>query len=192
MRLIVHGQQEFGKAVLEGLLARGEEIAGVYCAPDSGGGRLDPLKETAIAAGLPVLQPSSYKKPNVLREMDAFSADLCVMAYVTLMVPEPVLNTPKLGSIQYHPSLLPMHKGPSSINWPIIFGEKKTGLSIFWPDDGIDTGPILLQKECPIASHDTLGSLYFNHLFPMGVAAMLEAVDLVRDGKAPRIAQVEG
>ena len=113
------------------------------------------------------------------------------MAYVTLFVPEEALNVPKLGTIQYHPSLLPMHKGPSSINWPIIYGESKTGLSIFWPDDGLDTGPILLQKEVEIGPDDTLGSIYFKHLFPMGVEAMIEAVDLVRDGKAPVIRQRE-
>ena len=111
------------------------------------------------------------------------------MAYVTLFVPEEALNVPKLGTIQYHPSLLPMHKGPSSINWPIIFGAKKTGLSIFWPDNGLDTGPILLQKEVDIGPDDTLGSIYFNHLFPMGVEAMLEGVDLVREGKAPKEVQ---
>ena len=111
------------------------------------------------------------------------------MAYVTLMVPEEALNAPRLGTIQYHPSLLPMHKGPSSINWPIINGENKTGLSIFWPDNGLDTGPILLQKDVVIDPDDTLGSLYFNHLFPMGVDAILEAVDLVRDGTALRLNQ---
>jgi methionyl-tRNA formyltransferase len=191
VRLIIHGQQAFGKAVLEGLLDRNEEIVGVYCAPDVSARRLDPLKELAINVGLPILQPASYNEGDVQREMADFSADLCVMAYVTLMVPEAVLNTPRLGSIQYHPSLLPMHRGPSSINWPIIFGEKRTGLSIFWPDHDIDTGPILLQKECSIGPDDTLGSLYFNHLFPMGVAAMLEAVDLVREGKAPKIPQLK-
>ena len=113
------------------------------------------------------------------------------MAYVTLFVPEEVLNVPALGSIQFHPSLLPLHRGPSSINWPIIMGREKTGLSIFWPDNGLDTGPILMQKEVDIKDDDTLGSLYFNHLFPMGVEAMLESVDLVRDGKAPKVVQDE-
>ncbi len=188
MRLIVHGQQAFGKAVLEALLQRDEEVAAVYCAPDAGS-RVDPLKEYALAQGLAVHQPKSYKDPQVWEQMAELQADLCVMAYVTLFVPEEALNTPRLGSIQYHPSLLPMHKGPSSINWPIIFGETKTGLSIFWPDNGLDTGPILLQKEVDIGPDDTLGSLYFNHLFPMGVEAMLEGVDLVREGKAPKIPQ---
>lgn len=189
MRLIVHGQQAFGKAVLEAVLERGtDEVVAVYCAPDSGP-RTDPLKELAMEKGLPLFQPKSYKKPEVWEQIKGHDADLCVMAYVTLMVPEEALNAPKLGSIQYHPSLLPDHKGPSSINWPIIMGKKKTGLSIFWPDNGLDTGPILLQKECDIGPDDTLGSVYFNHLFPMGVAAMMESIELVRDGKAPRVDQ---
>jgi methionyl-tRNA formyltransferase len=113
------------------------------------------------------------------------------MAYVTLFVPEDMLNLPTHGTIQYHPSLLPRHRGPSSINWPIIWGETKTGLTIFWPDNGLDTGPILLQKEVEILDTDTLGSLYFDRLYPLGVTALLEAVDLVRAGKAPKIVQDE-
>jgi len=138
---------------------------------------------------LPIYQPESYKKPEVWEQLASHEADLCVMAYVLLMVPEEALNVPKYGSIQYHPSLLPWHKGPSSINWPIIMGRQKTGLSIFWPDNGLDTGPILLQKEVDIGPDDTLGSIYFNSLFPMGVDAMLESIDLVRDGNAPRDVQ---
>ena len=189
MKLIVHGQQAFGTSVLEALLARGEMISAVYCAPDIDGGRPDPLKVFAQDQGLPVYQPKSYKDPTVWDQIRSLEADLCVMAYVTLMVPEEALNAPRLGSIQYHPSLLPMHKGPSSINWPIINGENKTGLSIFWPDNDLDTGPILLQKDVVIDPDDTLGSLYFNHLFPMGVDAILEAIDLVRDGTALRLNQ---
>jgi len=102
-----------------------------------------------------------------------------------------MLNLPTHGTIQYHPSLLPRHRGPSSINWPIIWGETRTGLSIFWPDNGLDTGPILLQKDVEILDTDTLGSLYFDRLYPLGVTALLEAVDLVRAGKAPKIAQDE-
>ena len=190
MRLIVHGQQAFGKSVLEAILDKGvDEVVAVYCAPDKEGRPLDPLKELALEKGLPVFQPDSYKKPEVWEQMASHEADLCVMAYVLLFVPEEALNVPKYGSIQYHPSLLPWHKGPSSINWPIIMGKKKTGLSIFWPDNGLDTGPILLQKEVEIGPDDTLGSIYFDSLFPMGVEAMLESIDLVRDGKAPREVQ---
>jgi methionyl-tRNA formyltransferase len=191
MRIIVHGQQAFGKAVLEALLQRGEDVIAVYCAPEKEGQRQDPLKEFALSRKLPVYQPRSFRKQEVWEEFGTLKPELCVMAYVTLFVPEEVLNLPTHGTIQYHPSLLPLHRGPSSINWPIIFGETRTGLTIFWPDNGLDTGPILLQKEVPIKPDDTLGSLYFDHLFPMGVESMLEAVDLVKAGNAPKVKQEE-
>ncbi|HEU0061342.1 MAG TPA: methionyl-tRNA formyltransferase, partial [Hyphomicrobiaceae bacterium] len=139
--------------------------------------------------GLPVHQPKSWKTPEALELMRATNADLCVMAYVTLFVPQPVLDAPKLGTIQYHPSLLPLHRGPSSINWPIAMGRTETGLSIFWPDEGLDEGPILLQKKVEIGADETLGDVYFKKLFPLGVDAMMESIDLVRAGKAPRVAQ---
>lgn len=189
MRIVVHGQEAFGKAVLEALLERGEDVVGVYCAPDKEGRPEDPLKVFAREKGFDVHQPSSWKKEEVWDHLRSLEPDLCVMAYVTLFVPQTPLEIPKLGTIQYHPSLLPLHRGPSSINWPIIMGAKKTGLSIFWPDEGLDEGPILLQKEVDIGPDDTLGSVYFKNLFPMGVEAMCEAVDLVRDGKAPRVDQ---
>ena len=190
MRIVLHGQQAFGKAVLEALNARGEEVIAVYVAPDKGE-RSDPLKEAANANGIPVYQPNSYRQSAVWDQFQSLAPDLCVMAFVTLIVPEEFLNIPTKGSIQYHPSLLPRHRGPSSINWPIIQGETTTGLSIFWPDNGLDTGPNLLQKTVSIGADDTLGTLYFDKLFPMGVKAIEEAIDLVRDGTAPRIAQDE-
>src|ERR1700761_5535959 len=191
MRLVGQGQQAFGKAVLEALLKRGDEVIAVYVAPEKPGAKADPLKEAAVAAGLPVYQPASYRKPEVLEEFKALKPDLQVMAFVTLFVPEEFLNAPTHGSIQYHPSLLPAYRGASAINWPIILGEKETGLSIFWPDNGLDTGDVLVQKKTPISSTDTLGTVYFDRLFPMGVEAMLESVDLVKAGKAPRIKQDE-
>jgi len=192
MRIVVHGQQAFGKAVLDALLKRKEDVVAVYCAPEKEGQKTDPLKEAALAAGLPVHQPKSYRKPGeVWDQFKALKPDLCLMAYVTLFVPEEVLHMPTHGTIQYHPSLLPLHRGPSSINWPIMWGARETGLSIFWPDNGLDTGPILLQKKIPIKDQDTLGSLYFDKLFPMGVDAMLEGLDLVRAGKAPKVKQDE-
>ena len=192
MRIIVNGQQAFGRAVLEALLERGkDEVVGVYTAPDREGRPPDPLKACAVERGIPVFQPKSFRRPEVWEEMRGLAPDLGVMAYVTLFVPKEALDAPKLGTIQYHPSLLPMHKGPSSINWPIVYGEPKTGLSIFWPDDGLDTGPVLLHKEVEIGPDDTLGSLYFERLFPLGVDAMLEGVELVRAGNAPVIPQEE-
>jgi methionyl-tRNA formyltransferase len=191
MRIVVHGQQAFGHAVLEALLKRGENVVAVYVAPEKPGQKADPLKDAAVAAGLAVYQPASFRKPDVWDQFRALKPDLQVMAFVTLFVPEEFLNIPTYGSIQYHPSLLPAHRGASAINWPIILGETETGLSIFWPDNGLDTGDVLLQKKTPISSTDTLGTVYFDRLFPMGVEAMLEAVDLVKAGKAPRIKQDE-
>src|SRR6478736_7236744 len=191
MRIVVHGQQAFGKAVLEALLKRGENVVAVYVAPEKEGAKADPLKEAALAVKLPVYQPASYKDQNVWEEFKALKPDLQVMAFVTLFVPEDFLNIPTHGSIQYHPSLLPAYRGASAINWPIIKGEKETGLSIFWPDNGLDTGDILVQKKTPISGTDTLGTVYFDRLFPMGVDAMLEGVDLVKAGKAPRTKQDE-
>src|ERR1700760_267726 len=191
MRIVVHGQQAFGKAVLEALLKRGDDVVAVYVAPEKPGAKADPLKEAAVAAGLPVHQPASYKDAKVWEEFKALKLDLQVMAFVTLFVPEDFLNIPTHGSIQYHPSLLPAYRGASAINWPIILGEKETGLSIFWPDNGLDTCDVLIQKTTPISSTATLGTVYFDRLFPMGVDAMMESVDLVKAGKAPRIKQDE-
>ena len=189
MRIVVHGQQAFGKAVLEALLKRGENVVAVYVAPEKEGAKIDPLKEAALAASLPVYQPASYKDPKVWEEFKALKPDLQVMVFVTLFVPEDFLNIPTHGSIQYHPSLLPAYRGASAINWQIIKGEKEAGLSIFWPDNGLDTGDILTTRKTPSGPTDTLGTVYFDRLFPLGVEAMLEGVDLVKAGKAPRIKQ---
>jgi methionyl-tRNA formyltransferase len=191
MRIIVNGQQPFGAAVLRALLDRGEEVVAVYCAPDREGRGPDPLKEAALAANIPVRQPASFKDEETAADVAGWRPDLMVMAFVTILVPESVLDIPTHGAIQYHPSLLPAHRGPSAINWAIIEGERTTGLTIFWPDEGLDTGPILLTKEVPIDEDDTVGSLYFDKLFPLGVAALVESVDLVREGVAPRVVQDE-
>jgi methionyl-tRNA formyltransferase len=191
MRIIIHGQQAFGKAVAEQLLGGDDELAAVFCPPDIDGRPVDPLKALALEEGLALHQLESWKTQAAADLLASIEPDLCIMAYVTQLVPKNCLDVPALGTIQYHPSLLPKHRGPSSINWPIINGETKTGLTIFWPDEGLDTGPILLQKEVDIGPDDTLGSIYFDHLFPLGLAAMMEAVELVRGGSAPRVAQDE-
>jgi methionyl-tRNA formyltransferase len=191
MRIIVNGQQAFGADVLKALLERGEDVVAVYCAPDKEGRPPDPLAEAARQASIPVRQPASFKDDETARGIAELKPDLMVMAFVTLFVPENVLSIPTHGAIQYHPSILPRHRGPSAINWAIIQGERTTGLCVFWPDEGLDTGPVLLTREVEIEDDDTLGSLYFDKLFPLGVEAMVEAVDLVRDGRAPKIEQDE-
>ena len=189
MRIVVNGQQAFGAAVLEALMDRGEDVVAVYCAPDKEGRPPDPLAEAARKADIELRQPDSFETDSAAGDLAELEPDLMVMAFVTLFVPEPVLDTPTHGTIQYHPSLLPLHRGPSAINWAIIQGETKTGVAIFWPDEGLDTGPVLMLKEVEITDDDTLGSLYFDKLFPLGVEAMLESVDLIRDGRAPKLVQ---
>lgn len=192
MRIILNGQQAFGKAALEAILEKGEdEIVAVYTAPDKDGRPVDPVKEAALAHDLPVCQPSDYSDPEVIAELKSWNADLMMMAYVIIFIPEEARNVPKHGSLCFHPSLLPLHRGPSSINWPIIWGADKTGLTIFYPDDGLDEGDICVQKEVEIGPDDTLGSVYFDKVFPLGIEAVLESIDLIRSGNPPHTAQDE-
>lgn len=191
MRIILIGQAAFGAKVLESLLERNENIVAVYVPPDRPGGRTDPLKDVAMSKNIDIFQPKTYKDDTVFAEYKDLNPDLTVMAFVTDIIPERFFDVPTHGTINYHPSLLPRHRGASAINWAVIMGDTKTGLSIFWPDGGIDTGLILLQKEIAINPDDTTGSLYFNHLFPMGVDAILESIDLIKAGNAPKIPQDE-
>ena len=191
MRIAIIGQQEFGKAVLEKFLDRGDTVAGVFVAPEKPGARPDPLRVFAQEQGVKIFQFPSYRKADAQEALRALDVDLGVMAYVLLFAPQDFIRIPRHGTIQYHPSLLPRHRGPSSINWPMIQGEARTGLTIFRPTDGLDEGPIILQKEVEIGPNETLGEVYFNKLFPMGVEAMLEAADLVVAGRHKEIVQDE-
>ncbi len=190
MRIVIIGQAAFGEKVIQTLLKKGEKIIGVFTPPDIPG-RTNPLKELAVRLGIPIFQPKEMRAPEVYAEYTRLKPDLNVMAYVTDIIPESILTYPELGTIQYHPSLLPKHRGGSAINWAIINGEAKTGITIFWPVKGIDTGPILLQKEAEISPDDTVGSLYFNKLFPLGIEALVESIELIKQGIAPRIPQDE-
>jgi methionyl-tRNA formyltransferase len=140
---------------------------------------------------LQVFQFASLRGPEAHAAMKGLQVDLGIMAYVLQFAPDSFVKVPRLGTIQYHPSLLPRYRGPSSINWPIIRGDTRTGLTIFRPTEGLDEGPMVLQKECDIGPDDTLGDVYFNKLSPMGIKAMLEAADLVFAGKHEERAQDE-
>jgi methionyl-tRNA formyltransferase len=191
MKIAIIGQQDFGKAVLEAFLKRGDQVAAVFCAPEKEGSRPDALRAAAEAQGLPVHRFASLRDPEASRAMTAAGADIGIMAFVLQFAPQEFVNIPRHGTIQYHPSLLPKYRGPSSINWPIIKGETETGLTIFRPTDGLDEGAVILQKHTPIGPDDTLGSVYFDRLFPMGVQAMLEAADAVMAGTHRETAQDE-
>ena len=187
MRIALLGQAAFAEKALAALIDHGNEneIVHVFAPPDSPAGKADPLAAKAREMGLPLSQPKSFKNDAIFEHFKALDADLAILAFVTLIVPERILYAPRYKSICFHPSLLPRHRGASAINWAIIQGDAETGVTWFWPDKGIDTGPILIQKRVPIAENDTVGSIYFNTLFPMGIDAMIEAVDLIKSGNAP-------
>jgi methionyl-tRNA formyltransferase len=191
MRIAIIGQQDFGKAVLEAFLARKDQVAGVFCAPEKPGARPDALKVAAQEKGVPVFQFPSLKAQDAKAQLKKLDVEIGIMAFVLQFAPQDFVQIPKRGTIQYHPSLLPKYRGPSSINWPIIRGETRTGLTIFRPTDGLDEGPVVLQKETPISPDDTLGTVYFDRLFPMGVQAMLEAADLVIKNQHKEVVQDE-
>lgn len=191
MRIAIFGQQAFGKSVLEAFLARGDVVSAVFCAPGKPGARPDPLAAAAAERGLTLHQLPSLRGEGAIEALRAATADIAVMAYVLQFAPQSLLTIPAHGTIQYHPSLLPRYRGPSAINWAIIRGDTKTGLTIFRPTDGLDEGPIILQKTVEIGPDDTLGSVYFDRLFPLGVAAMLEAADLVVADRHQEIVQDE-
>src|SRR5271154_6211687 len=184
MRIAIIGQQKFGKAVLEAFIDRGDTVAGVFCTPEKPGSAPDPLRLAAGERDLGGFQLPPLKGPEALEALRGLDVDLGIMAYVLQFAPEEFTAIPRHGTIQFHPSLLPRYRGPSSINWPIILGEARTGLSIFRPTDGLDEGPIILQRDTPIGLDETLGKVYFERLFPLGVAALLEAADLVVNGRA--------
>jgi len=191
MKIAIIGQQDFGKAVLEAFLPRSDEVVAVFCAPEKEGARPDALRLAAQERGLKVHQFKSLRAPEAAQAMQDANADLGIMAFVLQFAPQEFVNIPRHGTIQYHPSLLPKYRGPSSINWPIIKGDTETGLTIFRPSDGLDEGAVILQKKTPIGPDDTLGTVYFDRLFPLGVQAMLEAADLVVKGKYQETVQDE-
>jgi methionyl-tRNA formyltransferase len=186
LRIALLGQAAFAEKALTALLDHGNEneIVHVFAPPD-------PLAAKARAMNLPLSQPKSFKNDSAFEHFKALDADLAILAFVTLIVPDRILYAPRYKSICFHPSLLPRHRGASAINWAIIQGDAETGVTWFWPDKGIDTGPILVQKSVPIGENDTVGSIYFNTLFPMGISTMVEAVDLIKSGNAPSIVQDE-
>jgi len=191
MRIAIMGQAAFGAKVLETLSDRGEEVIAAWLPQGNAGGKVDPLKAAADSRGIPAYRPESYKAPETLTAFRETRPDLLIMAFVTDIIPQALIEVPSQGSICYHPSLLPRHRGGSAINWALIMGDGETGLSIFWTDAGIDTGPVLLQKKVPIGPGDTTGSLYFDKLFPLGIEAIAESIDLIKAGKAPRRVQDE-
>ncbi|XP_031725716.1 mitochondrial 10-formyltetrahydrofolate dehydrogenase [Anarrhichthys ocellatus] len=195
LKLAIIGQSLFGQEVYSNLRKQGHKVVGVFTVPDKDG-KADPLAAAAEKDGTPVFKFSRWRlkgKPitEVMEAYKAVGAELNVMPFCSQFIPMNVIDDPKHGSIIYHPSILPLHRGASAINWTLIHGDKKAGFTVFWADDGLDTGPILLQRECAVEPNDTVDTLYNRFLFPEGIKAMVESVQLIADGKAPRIPQTE-
>ncbi|XP_051162100.1 cytosolic 10-formyltetrahydrofolate dehydrogenase [Leptopilina boulardi] len=195
LKVAIIGQSNFAAEVYKSLKQDGHLITGVFTIPDKGN-REDPLAITAKEDDVPVFKIKAWRSkgktlPEILNLYKEIDVDLNVLPFCTQFIPMEVINHPQHRSICYHPSILPRHRGASAISWTLINGDKVAGLSIFWADDGLDTGPILLQKTCPVNPNDTLDSLYNNFLYPEGIKAVAEAVNLVSIGKAPKIAQTE-
>ncbi|KAK0082203.1 hypothetical protein PV325_010892 [Microctonus aethiopoides] len=193
LKLAIIGQSNFAAEVYKLLKQDGHQITGVFTIPDKAN-REDPLAITAKADNTPVFKIKAWRNkgvplPEILNIYKSIDVDLNVLPFCSQFIPMEVINSPKYRSIAYHPSLLPRHRGASSISWTLIEGDKQAGFTVFWADDGLDTGPILLQKACPVEPNDTLDSLYNKFLYPEGIKGMAEAVNLVAIGKAPKIIQ---
>ncbi|XP_015433553.1 PREDICTED: cytosolic 10-formyltetrahydrofolate dehydrogenase [Dufourea novaeangliae] len=195
LKVAIIGQSPFAAEVYKLLRQNGHQITGVFTIPDKGN-REDALAITAKADDTPVFKIKSWRSkgvtlPEVLDLYKGIEVDLNVLPFCSQFIPMEVINHPRHKSICYHPSILPRHRGASAINWTLIEGDDTAGFSIFWADDGLDTGPILLQNSCKVDPNDTLDSLYNNFLYPEGIKAMGEAVNLVAKGIAPMIQQTE-
>lgn len=197
-KIAVIGQSAFSAEFLKLLVKKQYEIAAVFTIPDDPKtGREDILATTAKSLNITChkvkrwrVPPETQKAiPEMLELYKSVNADLNVLPFCNQFIPMEIIEAPTYKSINYHPSLLPLHRGASAINWTLIEGDKEAGLTIFWTDDGLDTGPILMKRSCYIEPNDTVDSLYRRFLFPEGIKALVESVELVNTNQAPRITQ---
>ena len=194
MRVIFMGTPEFAVESLRVLVENKVNVVAVITAPDKPKGRgktlgTSPVKDYAVARGLPVLQPVILKDADFLEELKSYKADLQVVVAFR-MLPEVVWSMPPMGTFNLHASLLPQYRGAAPINWAIINGEEKTGITTFFLQQKIDTGKIIFQEEEPIAYSDTVGDLY-ERLMSKGAALVLKTVRAIEAGTVEEYAQVE-
>jgi len=195
MRIAIFGQAQFGKDVVVRLADAGHEIVAVYLPPDRG--RPDPLAADAESRGIPLRRPARFRRagaaiPELVEEYRSFRAELNVLPYTTVIIPSEILDAAPQASLCFHPSLLPRFRGGAAIAWQIMLGEQTTGVTVFRPDAGVDTGPIVVQRGgVPISETDTAATLYFQKLYPLGLEAVVEAVEAVARGRAKPIPQDE-
>lgn len=188
MRIALFGQAPLAVDVLDRLLAEGHEIVAVYAPPDRG--RPDALAERAEAVGVRLIRRQYFQKKTgepiaaAIEEYAELNAELNVLASMTAFLPGAITDAPPQRSVCFHPSLLPRFRGGNAMQWQIILGERETGVTVFVPDEGVDTGPVVVQKGgVTIDDTDTTGSLFFKKLYPLGVDALVEAVTLIAEGK---------
>lgn len=158
------GTPDFAVPSLRALLDNGYQVVGVFCQPDRPKGRghklaACPVKETAVAAGIPVFQPERIKRAEGVKALKSLAPDLCVTAAFGQLLSQEILDVPKLGTINVHASLLPRHRGSAPINWCVMMGETVTGITTMYTDIGMDTGDMLLKAETPIGENETAGEL---------------------------------
>ena len=209
LKIAIIGQSVFARDVYNLVRKNGHTVVGVFTIPDKNGREVawghfrlqtlltqDPLAAAASSDGVRVFKYKGWRlkgvvKPEVLAQYQSVGADLNIMPYCSQFIPLEVVNHPALKSVCYHPSLLPRHRGASAISWTLIEGDTKGGFSLFYPDDGLDTGNLLLTRECDVSINDTVDTLYNNFMYPEGVKAMGEAVQMIAEGRAPSIKQTE-
>lgn len=195
MKIIYMGTPDFAVAPLEAILKAGHEVTAVVTQPDRQKGRgrevqYSPVKECALSYGIPVLQPLKIKEKDAVEELRKYPADIFVVAAFGQLLSEEILNMPRLGCINIHASLLPAYRGAAPIQWCVINGEEKTGVTIMQMAKGMDTGDILLQKEVVLDEKETGGSL-FDRLMETGAELIVEALPKIEAGELIPVVQKE-
>ena len=195
LRIVFMGTPEFAVASLDALVGGGYNVVGVVTMPDKPAGRgykmqFSAVKEYALAHNLPLLQPEKLKNEEFLDSLRALHADLQIVVAFR-MLPEVVWAMPPLGTFNLHGSLLPQYRGAAPINWAIINGEQETGVTTFFLQQEIDTGDLILQKRTPITDGDNAGTIH-DRLMSIGAAAVVETVDCIIAGNAPKTPQPQG
>ncbi|WOD43750.1 methionyl-tRNA formyltransferase [Hwangdonia lutea] len=194
LRIVFMGTPDFAVATLKTLVENNYTIVGVITAPDRPAGRGRKLNESAVkqyanSVGLNILQPTNLKNENFLDELKALKANLNIVVAFR-MLPKAVWQMPEYGTFNLHASLLPNYRGAAPINWAIINGETKTGVSTFFIDEKIDTGEMILQEEVAIDSSENAGSLH-DKLMAVGSQLVLKTVDLIEKGDVKTVPQVD-
>ena len=186
LKIVFAGTPEFSLPPLQALLQSVHQITAVYTQPDRPAGRgrrlmPSPVKQLALTNELQVFQPLNFKREEDLLQLESLGADLMVVVAYGLILPARVLRAPRLGCINIHASLLPRWRGAAPIQRAIQAGDRQTGVTIMRMDAGLDTGPMLLVKTCPISDRDTAASVH-DRLAVLGAEALLEVLPGVADG----------